>query len=422
MALGGGGSSGRDIRELGRRLVEAPDAEVARAVAVVDQMPQRGGADQLIEPLRPRLAQMRLPRPLRFTRLLFQPLDPLIVPPPRWQPHLPNIPRSALAPLAATVRVALGADAAAIDALAQASVSRHAEAVIHAADRLWPRAAAVLSAVPPPVGWAETGLSMAMYTMLARRVGAVMAQAPTMRALVAEADTGIALPRMAPIQAMLRDVSADCPDALTMLVTLLLAKLPHLAAMLAKVAPELGAKAEAALRQAGQEATEALLAGLESGGGMEIAVTGSDLADTAQEVRRTVVLLRQLGERADIPQVRARVQAIRQRLDAGCRQRFAHAMATEFLPSLRQPPGGNAGTSPGALEATARHLRELESEARLLGGSEVYDAQLREAATAVRSGGAGMGRAARVRLVEILAGPEAALALIETSPADGGRD
>jgi hypothetical protein len=221
---------------------------------------------------------------------------------------------------------------------------------------------------------------------------------------------------------MLRDVSADCPDALTMLVTLLLAKLPHLAAMLAKVAPELGAKAEAALRQAGQEATEALLAGLESGGGMEIAVTGSDLADTAQEVRRTVVLLRQLGERADIPQVRARVQAIRQRLDAGCRQRFAHAMATEFLPSLRQPTAGNAGCSPGALEATARHLRELESEARLLGGSEVYDAQLREAATAVRSGGAGMGRAARVRLVEILAGPEAALALIETSPADGGRD
>ena len=142
MALGGGGSSGRDIRELGRRLVEAPDAEVARAVAVVDQMPQRGGADQLIEPLRPRLAQMRLPRPLRFTRLLFQPLDPLIVPPPRWQPKLPNIPRSALAPLAATVRAALVAEAAAIDAMAQASMSRHAEAVILAGDRLWPRAAA----------------------------------------------------------------------------------------------------------------------------------------------------------------------------------------------------------------------------------------------------------------------------------------
>jgi len=417
MAQGGGGSSGRDIRELSRRLAEAPDAEVARAVAVVDQLGQRGGADQLIEPLRPRLAQLRLPRPLRFTRLLFLPLEPLIVPPPRWQPHLPNLPRSALSPLAATVRAGVGAEAAAIDAMIQDSFSHHTEAVIRAGDLLWPRAAALLSESPPPVGWAETGLNMAMYTTLARRVGAVLTQAPLLRELVDEADAGIAPPRLAPIQAMLDDVSARCPDALTMLVTLLLARLPQLAELLVKIAPELTAQAEAALLQAGQVATEALLAGLESGGGMEIAVSHCDLADSAQEVRRTVTLLRQLAERTDVPQVRARVQAIRQRLDAGCRQRFSHAMATEFLPSLQQPSAGSDGTAAQALEAMARHLRELESEARVIGGGDVYDAQLRDAAAAVRTGGAAMSLPARVRLVEILAGTEAALALLETSPA-----
>jgi hypothetical protein len=412
MAQKSGGSSGRDIRELGRRLAEAPDAEVARAVAVVDQLPHRGGADQLIEPLRRRLAQLRPPRPLRFTRLLFLPLEPLIVPPPRWQPHLPTIPRSALTPLAATVRAGLGAEAAAIDALIRALSAHQTEAVARAGDLLWPRAAGLLAAAPLPVGWAETGLNVALYPALARRIGAVLTQAPLLRELVAEADAGIASPRLAPIQAMLADVRARCPDALTMLITLLLAKLPQLAALLAEIAPELGPSGETALRQAGQDATEALLVGLETGGGMEIAVSRIDLADAAQEIRRTVTLLRQLAERTDVPQMRAREQAIRQRLDAGCRQRFAQAMTAEFLPLLRQPPAGSDAAAENALETTARHLRELESEARVIGGGDAYDAQLREAATAVRAGGAGMTLAARVRLVEILAGPEAAMALL----------
>jgi hypothetical protein len=412
MAQGPAGPSGRDIRELGRRLAEAPDAEVARAVAVVDQLPQRGGADQLIEALRPRLAQMRPPRPLRFTRLLFLPLDPLIVPPPRWHPRLPTIPRSALTPLAATVRAGLGADAGAVDALIQALSSRNAEAAVRAGNLLWPRAARLLAATPPPVDWAETGLSMAMYATLARRVGAVLAQAPLLRELAAEADAGLASPRVAPIQAMITDVGASCPDALTMLVTLLLAKLPQLAALLPRIGPEMGAQAESGLRQAGQEATEALLAGLESDGAMEAAVTGSDLADAAHEVRRTVTLLQQLAQRTDVPQMRARGQAIRQRLDAGCRRRFTHAMATEFLPLLRQPPTGTDAAATHALEATARHLRELESEARVVGGADIYDTQLRQAAAAVQAGGAAMSLTARARLVEILVGPEAAMALL----------
>ena len=253
---------------------------------------------------------------------------------------------------------------------------------------------------------------MALYPALARRVGAVLAQAPLLRELVAEADAGIASPRLAPIQAMLADVGERCPDALTMLVTLLLAKLPQLAVLLAKIAPELNPRVEAALRQAGKDATETLLAGLEAGGGMETAVARIDLADAAQEVRRTVTLLHQLAERTDLPQARSRVQAILQRLDAGCRRRFAHAMTTEFLPLLRQLPAGSERGARKVLEATARHLRELESEARLIGGGDVYDAQLREAAASVRTLGAAMSLPARVRLVEILAGPEAASALL----------
>ena len=66
------------IREASRGLVEARDDQVAQIVAMVDAMPDRGAADHLIAPLRARLARTRPPRPLRFARLLFLPLDPLL--------------------------------------------------------------------------------------------------------------------------------------------------------------------------------------------------------------------------------------------------------------------------------------------------------------------------------------------------------
>ena len=67
-------------------------------------------------PLRRRLAVLRPPRPLRFVRLLFHPLDPLIVSAGRWRPDQPAIPRTALAPLADCVRGAMPAEASAIEA------------------------------------------------------------------------------------------------------------------------------------------------------------------------------------------------------------------------------------------------------------------------------------------------------------------
>jgi hypothetical protein len=406
MAKGPEAALGRNIRELSRGLADAPDAQVARVVAVVDQMPSRGDADQLIAPLRPRLARLRPPRPLRFTRLLFLPLEPLIVPPQRWRPNMPAIPRSALTSLAATVRAGLGAEAARVDALIQAASSHDAETIAQAGAVLWPRAAAVLFAAGAPVEWAATGLNPSLYPPLAQRTGAVMAQALALEDLVAEAAVGIVPPRPAPIRAMLEDVCARCPDACPMLATVLLGRLPQCAALLPAMAAELGPQVEAAFRLAGQEAAEALLSGLEAAGGAEYAVGGHDLAEAVQEVRRTAALLKQLADRTDLPQLHVRLQSVRQRFDMGCRQVFAQAMTAEFLPALTRADGKG-----GALEATARHLRELESDARPLGGGDTYDSQLRQAAAAVAAD-ASLSLTARVRLVEILAGAEAALALL----------
>src|SRR5689334_24255463 len=85
-----------EIREVARGLASARDEQIMQVVAMVDAMPNRGPADQLIAPLRPRLARLRPPRPLRFARLLFLPLDPLIVPAARWRAEQPTIPRTVI--------------------------------------------------------------------------------------------------------------------------------------------------------------------------------------------------------------------------------------------------------------------------------------------------------------------------------------
>ena len=67
------------IREVTRGLAAARDAQILQAVAMVDAMPERGAADEIVAPLRSRLARLRPPRPLRFARLLFLPLALLLI-------------------------------------------------------------------------------------------------------------------------------------------------------------------------------------------------------------------------------------------------------------------------------------------------------------------------------------------------------
>jgi hypothetical protein len=72
---------------------------------------------------------------------------------------------------------------------------------------------------------------------------------------------------------------------------------------------------------------------------------------------------------------------------------------------------------PGALrrvETTARQLRALETEARRLGSAPTYDALLRQTAVVARNvaSDAGLALVEKVRLIEILAGSEEALALL----------
>src|SRR6185312_5612318 len=171
---------------------------------------------------------------------------------------------------------------------------------------------------------------------------------------------------------------------------------------------------QTALRRAEAQAAAALVDSLETAGATEAQVLGTDLAEAASEVRRLATLLRGLATDA-IPDRRDRVTALRQRLDTACRARFAEGLASEFLAPLGAQAVKTDRAMQAVLETAARRLRALETEGRRIGGGPVYDSMLAEAVATVTAArpDAMLSMAHKVRLVELLAGPEAALALLE---------
>ncbi len=167
-------------RELTRELAVARDAQVAKVVALVDAMRERGAADELIAPLRARLHHLHVDRPLRLGRLLFLPLDPVIVDTRGWRPGQPAVPRGVLGPLLVLVRDRLGVAVNAIEGLIAGHGTTDAGVVSRAGRMLWPLAARVLQAAAggmAPGGWGEDGVPVDCFGAVARGVGGVLGQA-----------------------------------------------------------------------------------------------------------------------------------------------------------------------------------------------------------------------------------------------------
>jgi len=169
------------------------------------------------------------------------------------------------------------------------------------------------------------------------------------------------------------------------------------------------------LRGAGEDAADLLLDQLERPGAAEAQIGGDDLTEAGLTVRRLTSLLATLEGEAPPPARRERLTALRRRIGAGCEALFAERMSADLLTPLRD--GGPVREAD--LEAAARGLRALETEARRIAGAGTFDALLGQASGLVRDGTATgvLGRAEGARLLEILAGPEAALALLGVDPA-----
>jgi hypothetical protein len=403
------------IKALKGEIVGAPDPMILRIVATVDAMATRGPADALIAPLRQRLSILRPPRPLRFVRLLFNPLNALIVPAQRWRPGEDSIPRSVLGVMADHVRCSMRDEAQLIEREIAGRTDADTDLVTRWGRSLWPAAAAIFRTDAAPETWATSGLGVALYRQLADWIAALLDQAPSLDAICAETANGLLPVSPEAVGAMLDRVTAADQAALPMMIALLLVRLPQATATMLTMT--VGAKS-APMKAAMDQAVDRVLRQMNLEGGTEDLIGGGSLADAGVAASHIKTLLTQLDSASNKPQRREQLRTIRQRLDASCKARFTAGLEAELLAPLRSLGNAPDRVAIDGLEAAARSLRILELEARGVGSGATYDLLLSRATDMIKGGALAGGLAVveQMRLVEFLAGPEAALAMLSPSP------
>lgn len=402
------------LRALRRDLVEINDAQLLQIVALIDRMADRGDADALIAPLRARFRRVRPPRLLRLTRLLFLPLNPVLIPPPLYRAGMPAVPRNALVPLAGVVRTALGQRTGEIEAMIKGRVVTDTETVRAAGAVLWPAATMILRQAGPPAGWSAAGLPVALHAPLSHAVAAVLAQASALYDVICDVAAGLPVGSDT-VDAFLARAAPTGEAGWSLVLSVLLAHLPATGTVLHQAAQWAARQGDPALIRAIDQVLGTELTLLEARGrAMAELLNAADLTAASVEVQRIVDLLDECTAASAPAARRVRAEAVRRGLDASCRARFADALTEDLLAPLQAISGTPAPDVPPRLETAARHLRALEMVARRLGSAATYDALLRQTAMAVRgvATDAGLQLADTVRLVEILAGPEAALPLL----------
>jgi hypothetical protein len=196
------------------------------------------------------------------------------------------------------------------------------------------------------------------------------------------------------------------PGALPMMIALLLDSVPQAAGLL------LPARTTT-VQNAMNEAAEILLRQLSHEDGIEARIGKARLSDAGTATSRIVTLLTHLSDVATKYTPRDQLRMLRRRLDASCAARFASGLRDELLTPLRRLTIFPDPDQILALETAARGLRVLATEARSVGSGVAYDRLLSQAAAAIKDDAIRMALTDRLRLIEILASPAAALAMLD---------
>ncbi len=379
-----------------RDLADADDSRLLEVLRYLDSLPDRGTADGLVAPVRDRLRRLRPPRIWRFPRLLFTPLDIVLVPNDAWRVGSGRLPRAIIAPVAEMVRRALPTQTTAAERLLARKTHPTHENVAAAGALVWPKAGGALRAdneMPPSMApsWATTGLPGAAFRPLAFGVAAGLDAACRVAALSHPFVPPEAVE--AGITATLRQAKTAGSDPWGIVLTLALQHFPRSAATRAAIRQH----DDPIWGQACASAVAACWSWLEAGA----AATGlGTSAAFALDLRRRIALLDAFGD--DSARHR-RALAVRAKLRAACARQLEAGAQDLIIAPLRSVTEADASGEGfmQTLEAGAWSLRRFNAEASRLGEVAACDAALRDAAGVVH-GCALLQQADRQHLIDIL--------------------
>lgn len=395
--------SAAEQRRLGAALAGASDKALVRIVAAFDNIPDRREMDTILDAARPRLRRLRPARPIALTRLLFLPLDGAITDPRQWKRAGESLPRTALAPMTEALRGAIGPALARLEAGFAGRDFSDIAAVEAAGLELWRLAAAAAPQVARSGSWKNAGMNDTDFACCLDLAAGVWRHAEPLWSTLLVSRHG---PPEEDVRRVLGAAAGETPAVIEALLATLLLK-----------AARPGGVASAAVRAAPPGAAErALDRWIDACHPDIMAGDPKGAAHIAEEFAEIIEDL-EASAAARHPERRQRIAALRHQVDTACRSGFNDGVQQSLLVPLAKPAAALDDATFQGFEATARSLKRLEQAGRSIGGASAYDAALRRITDdlgGLRSApDSGATPADLARLVEILAGPEAALRLLD---------
>ncbi len=382
------------------------DENLLRIMTMIDRLPGRSRLDPLLTDIRPRLSQLRPPRPVTFTRLLFMPLAGALVDQADWRREPETVPRTALHLISALISDLLGETSQGLAEALRPNVFSDFAVVERFGRPLWENAARVGERINPDTRWADAGFSPEDFRSIMRLATGVWRHADAVWDVLRLGDSPVALDA---IKGALSGPASDSLAVFSATFRTLLRAVRNPSAFASLVAGGMPPGTSEIVIENLENWIEGTLPKLAE-------CEASEAAERAEELGKMVEIL---GQTAffQIPRRRKLLSSFFWRLEEHCRVLLLEIVNEQILPALTPSSAPFSDIAFAQLERQSRAARRLEILGRHFGNDPSYDeAQQRviKAFVAARKGSEGLAITPvdLLRLGESLLGREKARALL----------
>ncbi|MCA3414225.1 MAG: hypothetical protein INF84_06450 [Roseomonas sp.] len=351
---------GAKVDGLAANLSTASDENILRIMAMIDRLPDRSQLDAVLNDIRPRLAQLRPPRPLTMMRLLFLPLSGALVDRAAWRQDPATIPRAALRPIFTLLRDLRNGPLTEAETAPPQALFTDLDLVENLGRPVWEAAARLCEKVTPGSRWADAGFTPEDFRTMTRLAAGVWRHAGPIWGVLRQ---GVAPVSADMLRSALSGPAGEGPDVFRVAFKTLLLESGNVANFSALTSGMPPGVSEIVI-QSLEEWIETALPRLAEQDWIEA-------TNRAEEIGKTLEALG-LTPYFQIPRRRQQLSSFFWRLEEHCREIIREIIDEEILPALTPNAEPYSDSRFLAVESHARAARRLEILGRHFGNDPAY--------------------------------------------------
>lgn len=357
-----GAATSKQTADLTENLSAASDENLLRIVAMIDRLPDRSKLDGILADVRPRLAQLKPPRPVTITRLLFLPLTGALVDQADWRRDPGTIPRTALHLISSLIKDLLGEAAQSMAKALRHAAFSDVTIVEQFGQPLWEGAARVSERITPGTRWAEAGFTPEDFRSMMRLASGVWRHAGAIWNILRQDDAPVSV---AALREALVGPANENPEVFAAAFRTLLRAVRNPSAFASLAAGGMPPGTSEIIIEVLEDWINSALPTLPD-------YEPYEATERAEEIGKTIETLG-LTPFFQIPRRRRQLSAFFWRLEEYCRVMLIEIVNEDILPVFTPSVESLSDVTFAQLERQARVARRLEILGRHFGNDPSYD-------------------------------------------------